>query len=120
MDGAMSLHMMPCIVQRFPSLASRLRGIFIMSSYLIKSSYFMRSPRVYLDVPILMLHGLSDSMILYEWGLDTSTDLQSIGYNLTFKSYPHTGHEISQDMVSANCILYNSYTPSNSKLLFNS
>lgn len=97
MGGGMSLHLLTYLSQD-PSILERLRGIFVVSSYLIKTSRFFQCQPLP-SVPILMLHGRIDTLIRYEWGETTMQDIRALGYDVDFKSYDYADHELTADMV---------------------
>ncbi|CEJ01654.1 hypothetical protein CU097_007805 [Rhizopus azygosporus] len=44
------------------------------------------------DTPILMCHGDRDQVVKYEYGKESAETLQSLGYNVSFKTYPGLTH----------------------------
>jgi predicted esterase len=104
MGGGMSLHLLKYLSDD-PRILDRLRGIFVVSSYLINQSRFFRGSTLS-SIPILMLHGRMDSLIRYEWGESSANDIKASGYDLDFKPYNHADHELTADMVSDSLLFF--------------
>lgn len=96
--GGMTLELL-CYLHHFPSILSRLRGIFVNCSYLLKISQVYRFKPLP-KVPILMLHGRQDQLIQYGWAKATAKNLSSCGLVVNFKAYPNGGHRLEPEMVS--------------------
>jgi len=47
-------------------------------------------------LPVLMMHGLADSMIQHSWGKTTATNLLLRGVDVRFESYEDLDHEIGE------------------------
>lgn len=51
------------------------------------------------NTPILMCHGDDDPVVKPQFGKDSAEYLQSLGYNLTRKTYPGLTHSANDDEI---------------------
>jgi predicted esterase len=128
MGGGIALHLIHYLTElgNFQFL-KKIKGIFTAGSFLVSSSTAF-SPSVLASLqsnnvsipPILMMHGECDSLISVEWGKQTSVqfhlvgreshpmiepdeklleDDKSKGYDIQFRTYRKTDHELSEEEV---------------------
>ncbi|XP_051868014.1 lysophospholipase-like protein 1 isoform X2 [Pristis pectinata] len=75
MGGTMAMH----LAYRFHQ---QVAGVFALSSFLNKNS------------AVYQCHGNNDHLVLYEWGKESCSNLQSLGVKATFNTFPNLHHEL--------------------------
>jgi predicted esterase len=100
--GCLSLHLMRGDIS--DRLSKKVRGIFSMGSFLVKNSVVLKksvNDNVF-NLPLFMMHGEEDSLILYEWGQSTATSLllENRDMDIQFKGYAGLDHDIGDEEVS--------------------
>ena len=104
MGGAMGLYFLSKI-SNFQSINSRIIGLFTIGSFLIKNSLFPQNIQQNMNlithnIPILMLHGLSDNIIDSKWGFETFNEIKSLNlFNIKYQTYHSIKHELSLQML---------------------
>jgi hypothetical protein len=98
--GCLSLHLMRNDIAE--QLSNKVRGIFSMGSFLVKSSVVLKKSadnNGLANLPLLMMHGEEDSLILYEWGHSTATSLllENRDLDIQFKGYAGLDHDIGDE-----------------------
>eukprot|EP00596_Hydrurales_sp_CCMP1899_P008800 CAMPEP_0119051804 /NCGR_PEP_ID=MMETSP1177-20130426/73298_1 /TAXON_ID=2985 /ORGANISM="Ochromonas sp, Strain CCMP1899" /LENGTH=354 /DNA_ID=CAMNT_0007031129 /DNA_START=113 /DNA_END=1178 /DNA_ORIENTATION=- len=97
--GCLSLHLMRSDIAM--RLSHKVRGIFSMGSFLVKSSVVLKNSvdNRLANLPLIMMHGEEDSLILYEWGHSTATSLllENRDLDIQFKGYPDLDHDIGDE-----------------------
>ena len=72
---------------------SDVSGVVALSGYYALPKLAIKNQQI----PILMAHGTSDSIVDYSWGQKSCEALKSKSIDVRFKSYPGMGHESSMD-----------------------
>jgi predicted esterase len=49
------------------------------------------------QTPIFMGHGTEDEVVAHKWGKVSAERLESLGFKVTFTSYPKLGHSASNE-----------------------
>lgn len=95
MGGCLCLHMLR------KRLSTKVRGIFTMGSFLVKSSRVFSDPSTAENslLPVYMMHGVNDPLIRLSWGEETAANLVLCEVDVTFKSYAGADHGIADDML---------------------
>jgi len=92
--GAIALH----TALRFPR---RLAGVMALSTYLpLRNTLAKEAAPANRDVPILMCHGLHDTVLSPELGKTSRDMLQGLGYSVEWLSYP-MAHSVCMEEVAA-------------------
>ncbi|XP_062911817.1 lysophospholipase-like protein 1 [Mobula hypostoma] len=89
MGGAMAMH----LAYRFHQQAA---GVFALSSFLNKNSaVYQAIQKTKISMPeLFQCHGNNDQLVLYEWGKESCSNLQSLGVKTTFNTLPNLHHEL--------------------------
>ena len=89
MGGGLCLHLLR------ETLPAKVVGIFTMSSFLIESSSVFQGPKFPSTCPpLMMMHGINDTLIQHSWGQATGTSLMMAGADLQFRQYEDLDHEL--------------------------
>lgn len=95
MGGGLCLHLLR------KSLPERVRGIFSIGSFAVKSSALFAGPLGNAaKLPLLMMHGTSDPLIRHKWGQDTATSLLIKGVDVEFRSYHGLDHGLDDSQLT--------------------
>ncbi|XP_007902709.1 lysophospholipase-like protein 1 isoform X3 [Callorhinchus milii] len=89
MGGCMAMH----LAYRFHQ---QVAGVFALSSFLNNNSVVYQAVQnAKTSMPeLFQCHGKTDPLVLYEWGTETCSNLQSLGVKTTFNSFPNLYHEL--------------------------
>ncbi|KAI8364413.1 Phospholipase/carboxylesterase/thioesterase [Blakeslea trispora] len=75
----------------------KLAGVIGCSGWLGLSNKFAHmASEANKNTPVLMCHGDRDPVVRHEYGQESAEKLKSLGYNVTFKSYPGLVHSANE------------------------
>jgi predicted esterase len=91
-----------CLHSYIYDISPKIRGIFTLGSFVVNGSEALNKPIVesMKRVPLLMMHGEDDDMIVSEWGRKTSTNFHMRELDVQVRVYENLGHDIGEDSVS--------------------
>lgn len=88
-------------------LSPKLRAVFTIGSFLVNKSAVLQGDGIaaHAQIPLLMMHGSSDSLISPAWGKQTATNLYMKGIDVEYRSYLRVDHELAEEQVRAPYLL---------------
>ena len=90
--GGLTIQLMCRLAKEKKSLA----GFFALSSYANDDSKVLKHT-LYPSAPFFMAHGEADGFVLPAWGRSTKDRLESLGFQVTWRTYNALAHELRGD-----------------------
>lgn len=91
--GALAMH----VALRYPE---RLAGLVALSSYLLFAERLpAEASEANRDLPVFVGHGTEDPVVAYRFGQRSAERLESLGYPVTWRSYPMPHAVLPQELV---------------------
>ncbi|XP_014669947.1 PREDICTED: lysophospholipase-like protein 1 [Priapulus caudatus] len=89
MGGSMAMHL---AYGSHPDVA----GVFALSSFLSKASaVYGSAAQNNVNPPLFQAHGLSDPLVLFDWGKETNDQMQKLGVENVLHTFPRLAHAMS-------------------------